>query len=293
MQHFWLYVSASIHWNSFQSFVIEAHIWSFCSHHFWTFSSICKLNVYWNILMLIKLLLFIFKHRMLTKSTLAVQLNSSQIKSLNAIFKFDTVSWSIGMNILFARRDKDSFTLQSQYTGLLLLLPCVLDSIKPLSLEPGGGWISFFFSFFFSKQCPVVLAGGRTVCIALFVQVGPILCLSRIIKIYKSVYLLVLFLPEWIDIGPALFVCRSARGSGGIKKELSFTWITVSLLFSGVYAFSWCGKNQSRKTLHSSLKVCSTISKDEWENKVKCSHFRHHQCSILAQPPTKQSRCTI
>ena len=178
---------------------------------------------------------------------------------LMPFFKFATVSWSIGMNILFARRDEDSFTLQSRYTGPLLSLPHVLDSIKPLSLEPGGGWISFFSSFF-SKRCPVVLAGGHRVCIALFVQVGPILCLSRIIKIYKSVYLPVLFLPEWIDTGPALFVCRGARGSGGVKKELSFTWITVSLLFSGVYAFGWCGKNQSRKMLHSGLKVFQHVA---------------------------------
>jgi len=57
--------------------------------------------------------------------------------------------------------------------------------------------------------------------IALFVQVGPILCLSRIIKIYKSVYLLGLFLPKRKDIRQPLSVCCS-EGSGGINKEFSY-----------------------------------------------------------------------
>lgn len=176
--------------------------------------------------------------------------------------------------------DEDSFTLQSQYTDPavadVLYLMCVLNSIKPLSLKPGGGWLSFF---------PAVSRGPRwgphsdTVHIALFVRVGPILCLSRIIKIYKSVYLLGLFLPKWIDIGPALSVCCSERGSGGIKKELSVTWISVSLLFSGLCAFSWCGKNQTGKTLqsslHRSLSVWHNIKGWGGEKKpeLKCNHL--------------------
>ncbi len=93
---------------------------------------------------------------------------------------------------------------------------CVLNSIKPLSLKPGGGWLSFF---------PAVSRGprwgphGDTVHIALFVQVGPILCLSRIIKLYKSVYLLGLFLPKWIDTGPFLSVCCSERAQVVLRKS--------------------------------------------------------------------------
>ena len=95
-----------------------------------------------------------------------------------------------------------------EYTGPavadVLYLMCVLNSIKPLSLKPGGGWLLFFL--------PAVSRGPRwgphtdTVHIALFVQVGPILCLSRIIKIYKSVYSPGLFLPKRIDIVPG-FIC--------------------------------------------------------------------------------------
>lgn len=74
----------------------------------------------------------------------------------------------------------------------VLYLMCVRNSIKPLSLKTGG-WLLFF---------PAVSKGPRwgphsdTVHIALFVQVGSISCLSRIIKIYKSVYLLSLFLTK-------------------------------------------------------------------------------------------------
>lgn len=101
---------------------------------------------------------------------------------------------------------------------------CVLNSIKPLSLKPGGGWLSFF---------PAVSRGPHrgphsdTVHIALFVQVGPILCLSRIIKIYKSVYLLGLFLPKWIDIGPALSVCCSERAQVVLRKS----WVLLGSLY--------------------------------------------------------------
>lgn len=67
------------------------------------------------------------------------------------------------------------------------------------------------------------------------------------------------------------------KGSGGIKKELSVTWISVSLLFSGLCAFSWCGTNQQER--HCSLvcigvPLCGTISKDkEKKSKLKCNHL--------------------
>lgn len=51
----------------------------------------------------------------------------------------------------------------------------------------------------------------------------------------------------------ASFICvLQWKGSGGIKKKLSNTWIPVSLLFSGLHAFSWCCKNQTEGTLQSS-----------------------------------------
>lgn len=86
------------------------------------------------------------------------------------------------------------FTLQSKYTGACCCWCALFDVCaqfnKALSLKPGGGWLIFF---------PVVSGVPRwrpqsdTVHIALFVQVGSILCLSRIIKIYMFVYLLGLF----------------------------------------------------------------------------------------------------
>lgn len=149
---------------------------------------------------------------------------------------------------------------------------CVLNSIKPLSLKPGGGWLSFF---------PAVSRGPRwgphsdTVHIALFVQVGPILCLSRIIKLYKSVYLLGLFLPKWIDIGASFICVLQRKSSGSIKKELSVAWISVSLLFSGLCAFSWQGKNQTGKTLQSSLHRSFSVWHNikGWGSKLKCNHL--------------------
>lgn len=118
-------------------------------------------------------------------------------------------------------------------------------------------WLALIF-FLAVSRGPRWGPRSDTVHIALFVQVGPILCLSGIIKIHKSVYLQGLFLPKWLDIGPALSVYCCERGSGGIKKKLSVTWISVSLLFSGLCAFSWCDKNQQtllQSTLHRSFCV--------------------------------------
>lgn len=109
-----------------------------------------------------------------------------------------------------------------------------LNSITLLSLIPGGRLLFFPPS---RSRGPRWGPHTDTVHIVLFVQVGPILCLSRIIKMYKSVYLLRLFLPKWMGIGPALSVLLR-RGSGGIKKQQSVTWISLSLLFSGLYTFS-------------------------------------------------------
>lgn len=75
-------------------------------------------------------------------------------------------------------------------TQALLLLLCVLNSIKPLSLKPGGGWPSFYPAV---SRGPCWGMHTNTVHITLFVQVAPLLCLPRIINIYKSVYLLGLF----------------------------------------------------------------------------------------------------
>lgn len=182
---------------------------------------------------------------------------------------------------------------------------CVLNSIKPLSLKPGGGWLSFFFLAV--SRGPRWGPRSDTVHIALFVQVGPILCLSGIIKIHKSVYLQGLFLPKWIDIGPALSVYCCERGSGGIKKKLSVTWISVSLLFSGLCAFSWCGKNQQRHCC--CLRYIEVSAYRKKKKSIKCNkkkknlkriHLKYHQCSstihwafILVQPPTKIFSCTM
>lgn len=69
----------------------------------------------------------------------------------------------------------------------------MFSSIKALSLKPGGGWLLFFPAV---SRGPHLGPHSDTVRIALFVHVGSILCLSIVIKIYKSVYLLGLFLPK-------------------------------------------------------------------------------------------------
>lgn len=89
---------------------------------------------------------------------------------------------------------------------------------------------------------PAVSRGPRwgphsdTVHIALFVQVGPILCLSRIIKIYKSVYLLGLFLPKRIEIGPSLSVCCSKRAQVVLRKCYLDLYIFTVLWFMCILA---------------------------------------------------------
>lgn len=75
----------------------------------------------------------------------------------------------------------------------VLYLMCVLNSIKPLSLKPGGGWLIFFQAVPRGSRCG---PQSDTVHIAVFVRVASILCLSRIITTYKSVYLPGLFGPK-------------------------------------------------------------------------------------------------
>lgn len=67
------------------------------------------------------------------------------------------------------------------------------------------------------------------------------------------------------------FICvLQWKGSGGIKKELSVTWISVSLLFSGLCAFSWCGKNQTGR--YCSL-ACIGVSVQKMIGVgLKCNH---------------------
>lgn len=187
------------------------------------------------------------------------------------------------MSILCARRGTRLHSLCKASTQALLLpivlyLMCVLNSIKPLSLKPGGGWLSFF---------PAVSRGPRwgphsdTVHIALFAQTGPILCLSRIIKIYKSVYLLGLFLPKWIDIGPALSVCCSERAQVVLRKS----WVLLGSLYL-YYSLGYvllADVAKIKQERHCSLacmgvSLCGTISKDGGK-KIIMQSFKYHRFS--------------
>lgn len=111
-----------------------------------------------------------------------------------------------------------------------------LNSIKPLSLKPGGRCFSF---------SPTVSSGlcwgphGDTIHIALFVQVGPI---SVPVQNNKNIQVCLFagLVSAKINRYRASFIC-SQRGSGGI------TWISVSSLFSGLYALSWYGRTLVRK----------------------------------------------
>lgn len=159
---------------------------------------------------------------------------------------------------------------------------CVLNSIKPLSLKPGGSWLSFF---------PAVSRGPHwgphsdTVHIALFVQVGPILCLSRIIKIYKCVYLLGLFLPKWVDIGPALSVCCSERAQVVLRKS----WVLLGSLYL-YYSLGYALLADVAKTeqeRHCSLACIEFLYMAQYQRvrgrkktkKTEMQSFKYHRCS--------------
>lgn len=160
---------------------------------------------------------------------------------------------------------------------------CVLNSIKPLSLKPGGGWLSFFPGV---SRGPCWGPHGDTVHIALFVQVGPILCLSRIIKIYNCVYLLCLFLPKWIDIGPALSVCCSERAQVVLGKS----WVlrgSLYLYYSLGYALL-ADVAKIKQERHCSL-ACIRVSVSHnikgWGEKIinknlKCNHLNTTGASL-------------
>lgn len=167
---------------------------------------------------------------------------------------------------------------------------CVLNSIKPLSLKPGGGWLSFF---------PAVSRGScwgpqsDTVHIALFVQVGSILCLSRIIKNIQ-VCLFAGLVSDKMNEYRSSFICvLQWKGSGGIKKELSVTWISVSLLFSGLCAFSWCGKNQTGR--HRSLAcIVSIVSVQKMiGGGAHMQSFKYHPYHPLSIYPSKTTHKAI
>lgn len=117
-------------------------------------------------------------------------------------------------------------------TQARLLLMCVLNSIKPLSLKPG-----VCFSFF-----PAASWGAHwgthinTVHITLFVQVG----LSRIIKMYKSVYLLSLFGWNWIDTQPFYLWC--SLGAQVVFKK------SCKLLFLCLLDWTYCLTQQIKIT---------------------------------------------
>lgn len=145
---------------------------------------------------------------------------------------------------------------------------------------------------------PAVSMGPRwgphsdTVHIALFVLVGPILCQSRIMKIYTSVYLLGLFLPKWIDIGLALSVCGGERAQVVLRKS----WVLLgSYIYTILCTFSWCCKNLAVKTRYSmGVSLCGTISKNEHEirGRNKMQSLKYRWCFPIIPLSSHPSRTT-